>query len=77
MYKKGISSSSNKKPWFLVCCKTSLTGADSLTASPLGEVLSRRAAEVGSIEPDEAGKKLVAVDHAFIGDRALLPALVQ
>ncbi len=44
----------DKKPWFLVCCKTSLTGADPLTVSPLGEVPSRRAAEVGSIEPAQA-----------------------
>ncbi|MBP6863361.1 MAG: hypothetical protein KBC57_13520 [Neisseriaceae bacterium] len=61
----------DRKAWFFVLCKTYFTGADPLTASPLGEVLSRRAAEVGSIEPDEAGKKLVAIDHALIGDRAL------
>ncbi len=58
------------KDWYLFC-------DDRLAAHPLGEVPSRRAAEVGSIEPDEAGKKLVAIDHAFIGDRALLPALAQ
>ncbi len=50
---------------------------DLLTVYPLGEVSSRRAAEVGSIESDEAGKKLVAPDHALIGGGALLPALAQ
>ncbi len=42
-----------------------------LTVYPLGEVPSRRAAELGSIEADEAGKKFVATDHTFIGGRAL------
>ncbi|MBP6862081.1 MAG: hypothetical protein KBC57_06975 [Neisseriaceae bacterium] len=60
-------------PRGVVCCfqKTSLNFTDLLTVSPLGEVSSRRAAEVGSIEADEAGKKLVAPDHAFIGGGAL------
>ncbi|MBP6863236.1 MAG: hypothetical protein KBC57_12895 [Neisseriaceae bacterium] len=53
------------KPWFGVLCKTYFTGADSLTASPLGEVPSRRAAEVGSIEADEAGKKACGARPRF------------